>query len=212
MQGPISTLKGWPPDDPRAAKLQAKRADILAAARSVFLREGYSGASIEAVAAEGGQSKMTVYRHFGSKQALFDAVIRSMCEEIGNPPPAVEPGQSEDELRHFAQGFVTSLTMPDNLALFRVIVADAWRFPELALIFRKTGNDQARAYVAHLLTPVLGEEAAAAAPPFINIVLGDAYLDMLLGFPSENAEQVFERQIEDAVRFALNYRTTAGEA
>jgi TetR/AcrR family transcriptional regulator, mexJK operon transcriptional repressor len=46
---------------------------------SIFLREGWSGANLERIAAEGGFSKMTVYRHFGTKEELFEALVEGIC-------------------------------------------------------------------------------------------------------------------------------------
>jgi TetR/AcrR family transcriptional repressor of mexJK operon len=53
-----------------------KRADILAAARSLFLEEGFDRASVDAVSARAGVSKRTVYDYFGDKQNLLVAVLR----------------------------------------------------------------------------------------------------------------------------------------
>ena len=64
--------------DPRTASLQRferKRASILAAARVVFTREGYAGASMDVVAAEAGASKRTVYQYFADKEELFAATV-----------------------------------------------------------------------------------------------------------------------------------------
>ena len=66
----------------RPQRADAKRAEILAGARAEFLARGYEGASMDAVAAAAGVSKMTVYRHFGSKEHLFSGVIRQLCDEI----------------------------------------------------------------------------------------------------------------------------------
>src|SRR5690349_12123523 len=51
-----------------------KRRAIIAAATTVFLREGYTRASVDAIAAEAGVSKQTVYNHFGDKENLFLSV------------------------------------------------------------------------------------------------------------------------------------------
>ncbi len=57
-----------------------KRAEILRAARPILLRDGLGGTTLDRVAAEGKISKMTLYRHFPSKEALFEGLITAMCE------------------------------------------------------------------------------------------------------------------------------------
>ncbi|MFE4305219.1 TetR/AcrR family transcriptional regulator [Streptomyces sp. NPDC056891] len=72
------------PTGPRAAR---KRQAIVRAARDLFLREGF-GVGMDAIAAEAGVSKVTVYNHFGSKEALFTAVVAGGLDE-----PLSESGQ-----------------------------------------------------------------------------------------------------------------------
>src|SRR5205807_6937409 len=65
------------PDPETAAieRFRRKREEILAAAREVFTREGYMGASMDAVAAHAGASKRTVYQYFEDKEQLFAATV-----------------------------------------------------------------------------------------------------------------------------------------
>lgn len=60
----------------------AKRDEILKDSKAVFPRRGFEVTSMDAVALRVGVSKMTVYRHFGSKEALFAGVITDLCERI----------------------------------------------------------------------------------------------------------------------------------
>jgi AcrR family transcriptional regulator len=57
-----------------------KSAEILRAARPIPLRDGLGGTTLDRVAAEGKISKMTLYRHFPSKEALFAGLVTAMCE------------------------------------------------------------------------------------------------------------------------------------
>src|SRR5580692_8332055 len=70
----------WRPDDPRRLRMAEKRAEILRAARPILLRDGLGGTTLDRVAAEGKISKMTLYRHFPSKEALFEGLVTAMCE------------------------------------------------------------------------------------------------------------------------------------
>lgn len=209
MQAPAkgSRLKGWKQGDPRMRRLEEKRAAILAAARPIFLREGWSGASLEQVAAAGGISKMTVYRHFGSKEDLFKALIEDMCRGLAVPaePEASARLAPKAALDRLARQIVSELTRPDALALYRQIIADGWRFPALARLFERSGvavlRQRTREIVAR--AGLTGEEAELRAQGFINLVLGDAYLEASLGLDDPDRMQRFEKQIAMAARFAL---------
>ena len=52
---------------------------ILAAAGSLFAEHGFDAVSMNAVAERAGVSKANVFHHFGSKDALYLAVIRAVC-------------------------------------------------------------------------------------------------------------------------------------
>ncbi|MCC9600886.1 TetR/AcrR family transcriptional regulator [Stieleria sp. JC731] len=57
-----------------------KRADILAAAVSEFRTYGYDNTSMDRIADAAGASKRTVYNHFGSKEQMFEAMVREMMQ------------------------------------------------------------------------------------------------------------------------------------
>jgi TetR/AcrR family transcriptional repressor of mexJK operon len=60
-----------------------KRTAILEGAKAVFLRQSFSLATMDDVAAAAGVGKQTVYRHFGSKEALFVGLVVWMCAQVG---------------------------------------------------------------------------------------------------------------------------------
>src|SRR5271167_1931719 len=105
----IHSSRRWRPDDPRRLRMVEKRASILDAARPILLRDGLAGTTLDRVAAEGGINKMTLYRHFPNKEALFEGLVIGMCgymrEGLENAPPAdIHKPASErlaDELRAF---------------------------------------------------------------------------------------------------------------
>jgi len=59
------------------------RARILRAARAEFMRHGYSGARIERISRTGRSSDRMIYYYFGSKEALYLAVLEAVYEELG---------------------------------------------------------------------------------------------------------------------------------
>jgi TetR/AcrR family transcriptional regulator, mexJK operon transcriptional repressor len=186
-----------------------KREAILAAARPIFLREGWSGASLERVAAESGISKMTIYRHFRSKEELFAALITSVCRymraEVEQAPVQSMKSSLEDRLRAEALAFTAELVQPEALGIYRLIVADGWRYPALARIFEQSGLAVLRARVVAILVPSgkSQRECAGRASGFVNLALGDAFLEAAIGLEVPDIHTRFADQIEEAIRFAI---------
>src|SRR5690606_22208157 len=67
---PSSKAAARPAASPGRPKDLAKRAAILQAAERMFLQHGFEGVSMDQIAAAAGVSKLTVYSHFGDKDAL----------------------------------------------------------------------------------------------------------------------------------------------
>src|SRR5690348_1885857 len=63
-------------DDYLVSGWQRKHDAIAAAALVLFARDGYERTSVDAIAAEAGVSKRTVYSHYGDKESLFVLVLR----------------------------------------------------------------------------------------------------------------------------------------
>ena len=139
-------MKNWDADHPKAGLMARKRASILLAARQAFLRLGYEGASMEAIAAAADVSIMTLYRHARSKDELFAAVIVGACDYgDGNEAPHLERllERPLGEILVFAGvECQRRLVHPDSLALMRVVMAASERFPEL-------GEAAYRGFVGH---------------------------------------------------------------
>ncbi|CAB3810533.1 TetR/AcrR family transcriptional regulator [Paraburkholderia fynbosensis] len=70
----------------------AKHTSIVEAATRLFVSQRYDTVTMEAVAAEAGVSKMTVYNHFSDKEALFEAVVHDVSDRMlgGLPPTGAE--------------------------------------------------------------------------------------------------------------------------
>ncbi len=62
---------------------QSTREQLIAIATRLFGERGYEGASIEAVLRESGVSRGALYHHFDSKEALFEAVLDAVEDEVG---------------------------------------------------------------------------------------------------------------------------------
>ena len=143
-------------DDARA---RAKREQILAGARRVFLREGFAAASTDTLAREAGVSKRTLYAYYPNKEELFADVLRGLTIEhpqvrVLDFVREVTP-RSAEELRaaliELAGKVLLVLMNADYLALMRTMIAESSRFPQLTELVRSTIPAQAFKEVVALL-------------------------------------------------------------
>ncbi|WP_144138305.1 TetR/AcrR family transcriptional regulator [Paraburkholderia sp. BCC1884] len=185
-----------------------KRTAILDGAKTVFLSQGFGLATMDDVAAAAGVGKQTVYRHFKSKEALFVGLVSSMCAQVGGLLAGAQDKQSdglpEVELRELGWVLAPILIAPDYLRLYRTIVAEAERLPELGQVFYENGAKVVRAFAAKILQKKFDQSTAALrAATFVQLVLGDAYLELSIGYAVPDVEARFALQIEEAVAAAL---------
>jgi AcrR family transcriptional regulator len=200
----------WRADDPRRLRMAEKRAAILVAAAPILLREGFGGTTLDRVATEGGIAKMTLYRHFPSKETLFEGLVTSMCETMRMGLAAAPLGDRDrpgaDRLADELRGFTAGVIQPEWLALYRLIVADGWRFPALARAFEQAGMQGIRRRIADLIETagVPATRSSEIAGEVVALALGDAYQRALLGIAGEEQGAAFDRQIDAAVTHAFS--------
>ncbi len=129
---------------------------IAAAALRLFLRDGYERTSVDAIAAEAGVSKRTIYNRYGDKETLFLSVLRetyaAMMAAFGRVADAHlrEIGDVQQDLTAFAREVAfTVTTFPERIALVRLILAEAPYFP--ALIREELGSQTMHGIIARHL-------------------------------------------------------------
>ncbi|MET7327254.1 TetR/AcrR family transcriptional regulator [Nonomuraea sp. NPDC005650] len=133
-----------PEEDGRTAR---KRRQIMEAARPVFLRNGYVGASMDEVAALAAVSKQTVYKHFTDKEQLFTSIILDTTTQVDGLAKLITAAldDSEDlekDLGELARQFLGALMRPDVLRLRRLVIAEADRFPDLGRTWYQQGFER----------------------------------------------------------------------
>ncbi len=162
--------RGGRPSREQAALLGDR---ILDVATELFLAEGYGATSIEAVAQRARISKRTFYHRFPDKAALFDAVLRRIIQGIRPPPdaPLFEGAISAELLRRLARTRRSASVAPMALALSRLMLAEAHRFPELAAIVAREGSRgdavhrRSRRCCSGRLAPDGSRSTGRASPP-----------------------------------------------
>ena len=129
----------------------AKQRRILDAALSVFAAEGYSGTSMDAIAAKAGVSKPTLYQYFGTKEQLFTEIM--LAERNTMLLAFDHPGTDMvAELHSFAWHYADTVMRPEFLSLARLIIGEAQRFPEIGRAYQAAGPDRVLAGMITYLT------------------------------------------------------------
>jgi AcrR family transcriptional regulator len=125
---------------------------ILDAAKAVFAAVGYPDASMDAIAAEAGTTKRTVYNYFPTKEALFRATVGRSAERflefLPPPDPKALPARAVED---FLARLVELSTFDEAVRLQRVVIAERARFPGLAREFAGLALGPAIALLADYL-------------------------------------------------------------
>jgi TetR/AcrR family transcriptional regulator, mexJK operon transcriptional repressor len=132
-----------------AAALPAR---ILDAAQELFLAQGFEATTLDQIAARAGATKRTLYVKIGDKAELFAHVVRRMLDlrrEKLNDTAAT--GSSAERLIRFGESLLAIALDRNVLRLYRVLVAEAPRFPALARLMEEQLTRGSRARLADLL-------------------------------------------------------------
>lgn len=138
--------------------LAEKRQAIVRAAQEVFLREGFTRSSVDAIAATAGVSKRTVYNHYTDKEQLFLSVIEETIAPVITRFVQITEQHLgtvtdlEHDLTAFGRDWVRMTVLyPEHAAVLRLVIAEATHFPHAANAWRHAGADQShRALTEHL--------------------------------------------------------------
>ncbi|WP_434458356.1 TetR/AcrR family transcriptional regulator [Stutzerimonas urumqiensis] len=200
---------------PGRPKDPAKREAILAAAKTLFLGNGYEGSSMEAIAAEAGVSKLTLYSHFKDKEALFCAAVQATCEQrlpssLFHPAPELP---IEQALGALATAFWSLVSSPESIGLHRLMITVAPQNPDMSRLFYEAGPQRVLQDTRQFLQVATSRgqlqvtDALKAAEHFCSLVKGLNHFHQLIGHSGPLDEAQLREHIADVVAlFIRAYR------
>jgi AcrR family transcriptional regulator len=158
---------------------------IVDAALAVFDEQGLDGARLDDIARRAGIAKGTIYLYFPNKEELFREVVRSTlvsrlslaATELAERPadqPAVE------QLCDYMREWWNFIRTPATLAVYRLVIGELHRFPELMAFYLEEVVKPARALVARIVERGIerGEfrpvDAMASARTIAALLVGHA--------------------------------------
>jgi len=186
--------------------LPERRQALLDAARDVFLERGYANATIDAVVERAGGSKATVYALFENKEGLFAALVAEAAEELSALVQSYPlDGRIEDDLRDFGVHYLEILIRPERLALFRLVLGECGRVPEVGEIFFRTGPQVIFRKVADMLRSAAARgqitisDVEGMAHFFIDAVRGHVHMEVMLNPTRRPTQKDIERHVDFVV-------------
>jgi AcrR family transcriptional regulator len=138
----------------RRRRKDERPGEIVEAGLAEFAATGFAATRLEDVAKRAGIAKGTIYRYFASKEALFEAAVRSRLALVFDLAPQIDafPGTSQDLLRNLLARMYEQLLGSDMRIILRILLADGPRFPALTEFYHAAVIAQGRKLLARIVT------------------------------------------------------------
>ena len=192
-----------------------KRAKILQAAKSIFLKMGYHATNMNQIAKEAGVTKLTVYNHFQDKANLFICAIEESCEEsIRAKQFELTPASDfRQALYLMCQRALSIIYLPEAMKLDRVLFELAAEQSPLTQQF----FDASHTRMCHVwcdffeqaitLNFIQADDPLKQTELIVALMLGRRHHKVLLGLDSVPTTVEIEQMIEQAIElFLLKYQ------
>jgi AcrR family transcriptional regulator len=188
-----------------------KREAILRIAYQAFLTDGYAATSMSEIARQVGGSKATLYNYFCSKEELFTAVVDEKCQDIQDMvfDAALALDDFPKALTQLGDRFLHVVLREDSIATFRLITAEAARFPELGRAFYSSGPRRSKEVLADFFRRAITDghlsprDPAIMASRFFELCKGELHQRKLWNAAAEPTEAEIRANVAEAVRVFL---------
>ena len=208
--GVLLSKEARPRGRPREIPEEERRRRLIAVAEKIFVEQGYGAASMDEIAQDAGMSKKTLYQLFETKEALFAAVITDRMRALG------EGMEKDAGSRPFEEAVVDYLCeaahfilSPRHVALFRVLIGEAWRAPGMAQAFDNACSGRGKSVLARWLAEEVKighlklEDPVQAAGMLFGMVVGEPHHRMLIGEGKPPSRAAIEARVRKAVDIFL---------
>lgn len=196
------------PGHPRPGRITSEEAAlrdqrIIATAVKLFLEHGYADTTINLIAQEARVSKRTLYLTFGDKSKIFLEAMRTTVGRLSNIRLEIDERDRGDVVGVFERiarsiyGYVLS---EQGIAMTRIVIAEAGRFPELVPIAQKQGAEHVHEIVGALFSEIEQKGVCSfsdhdeAVSCFTDFVIAPVMFHTLLGLHSEPPSDLLIRR------------------
>lgn len=184
---------------------------VLDGARRIFMRDGFEGASVDDIAREAAVSKATLYAYFPDKRLLFTEICSEECRRHTEAAEAeMDPSAPAAEMLAFAaRKFVTFMMSEFGRNMFRLVVAEGVRFPDLAQQFYEIGPGMIHRKLADYLREATAqgelqiEDFDLASAQFIQLSKAQLHEKLIFGLIDTISEAEIEATAKGAVEMFM---------
>ena len=184
---------------------------VLEGARSVFLVDGFEGASVDQIAKVAGVSKATLYSYFPDKRLLFMEVAAGECRRQSQA--AVDMinscGHPREVLDQAARHLLAFLTSTFGRQMFRICVAESERFPDLGRQFYASGPMVMKAELIRYFESAVArgelviDDMQLAADQFGELCKADLWPRLIFGVMDGVTQEDIDRVVTGAVEMFM---------
>ncbi|MFQ6774130.1 TetR/AcrR family transcriptional regulator [Cereibacter sphaeroides] len=199
-----------PAETPPARKGR-KMPQVLEGARTIFLRDGFEGASVDDIARAAGVSKATLYSYFPDKRLLFLEVAKAECLRQSEEAMAlITADLAPRAVLTLAATRIVAFVLSDfGIRTYRICVAEADRFPELGHEFYESGPVLVRQRIVDYLAQAVGrgelaiDDLELAADQFAELCKADLFNRIVFGVGNTVSEAERQKVAQGAVEMFL---------
>lgn len=195
---------------PTQGEAERRHRALLATATRLFMEKGWGGVSIDEISRKSGVAKRFIYARYPDKAALFVGAIMRFRENLIGEMQALGPlpDDVDEGLVAFGRRLLDLALRPDALAMHRLFIAEATRFPQLATLFRERFRGRGVDEIVTVLSRYAERGALRLGDPeftaeqFFITTIGLPQRMALLAGREPPAEE--ERRLRAAVRLFLD--------
>ncbi|SAK79246.1 TetR family transcriptional regulator [Caballeronia fortuita] len=186
----------------------ALRQTIVDAASELFVELGFQATTLDKVAQRAKISKLSIYRHFENKEALFSAAIEAGCHQSFAPQALLEDvdGSVEDQLMAVGSSLLRTLLRSDVRSVEAMVMADKTNQTSLSKLHYEAGPAHVIAQIEALLRQLHAKALLNVPDPLRSARLFAALFrgsDLLLIARFDQARAADDNKIESYCRSAV---------
>lgn len=200
MNENVQTRRGRPANE-------ALGQTIVDAAGQLFAELGFQATTLEKVAKRAKISKLSIYKHFDNKEALFSAAIAARCHQI-SPQASIEgiDGSAEDQLMTAGSSLLRLLLSPDVLSVEATVMGDKTNQRSLSKLFYEAGPAHVIEQLEILLRQLHTQAVLNVPDPLQSARLFGALIkgsDLLMIARFDEAKALDDKEIDSYCRSAV---------
>ncbi|HCH7934237.1 TPA: TetR/AcrR family transcriptional regulator [Providencia rettgeri] len=185
---------------------------LITAAADIFLQYGFEGATLDMIIERAGGSRSTLYKNFGDKEGLFAAVVAAMIDDIFIEPNEKAPKLDTIEmvLSFYGSRFLLNVLKPQSIGLYRLILGEYNRFPEISQAFFEQGPVKSYRSLTQKLSQlpdVKVDETTllSISSRFLEMLKADVFITTFCVADFKPSDEFIEQQIALSVDIIASY-------